>query len=138
MIARFGSAAILYVLGLACSRRRWASGTGRYAHVDAIAAITGGGRIEHAAALLAEGAGKFTLIAGADLVRKIDLVHRLGGKQKLFDCCVDRDRRHPRSNAEPGLIVRHTTRASASSPATGMRRACHGLAGISTAASRSF
>jgi uncharacterized SAM-binding protein YcdF (DUF218 family) len=72
--------------------------------VDAIVVITGGkGRIEHAASLLADGQGKRLLIAGADpLVRKVDLVNRLGGKEKLFDCCVDlgSESVDTRSNAE--------------------------------------
>lgn len=72
--------------------------------VDAIVVITGGkGRIEHAAGLLAEGKGKRLLIAGADpSVRKVDLVRRLGGKEKLFDCCVDlgSESVDTRSNAE--------------------------------------
>jgi uncharacterized SAM-binding protein YcdF (DUF218 family) len=72
--------------------------------VDAIVVITGGkGRIEHAASLLADGKGKRLLIAGADpLVRKVDLVNRVGGKEKLFDCCVDlgSESVDTRSNAE--------------------------------------
>ncbi len=54
-------------------------------------------------ALLADGKGKRLLIAGADpSVRKSDLVRRLGGKQKLFDCCVDlgSESVDTRSNAE--------------------------------------
>jgi uncharacterized SAM-binding protein YcdF (DUF218 family) len=115
MIARFlAFAAILYVLGFAL----FAVTLGEPAPadtpaVDAIIAITGGkGRIEHAAALLAEGKGKRMLIAGADpSVRKIDLVRRLGGKQKLFECCVDlgSESVDTRSNAEEAKrwIVRH-------------------------------
>jgi len=72
--------------------------------VDAIIAITGGkGRIEQATKLLAEGKGKRLLIAGADpSVRKADLVERLGGKEQLFDCCVDlgSESVDTRSNAE--------------------------------------
>ena len=72
--------------------------------VDAIIAITGGkGRIEQATKLLADGKGKRLLIAGADpSVRKADLVERLGGKEKLFDCCVDlgSESVDTRSNAE--------------------------------------
>ena len=72
--------------------------------VDAIVAITGGkGRIEHAASLLADGKAKRLLIAGADpSVRKVDLVRRLGGKERLFDCCVDlgSESVDTRSNAE--------------------------------------
>lgn len=115
MIARFlAFVAILYVLGFAL----FAVTLGEPAAadtpgVDAIVAITGGkGRIEHGAALLAEGKGKRMLIAGADpSVRKIDLVHRLGGKQKLFACCVDlgSESVDTRSNAEEAKrwIQRH-------------------------------
>lgn len=106
MIARFlAFVAIFYVLGFAL----FAVTLGRPApsdtpSVDAIVAITGGkGRIEHAAVLLAKGKGKRLLIAGADpSVRKIDLVRRLGGRKKLFDCCVDlgSESVDTRSNAE--------------------------------------
>ena len=72
--------------------------------VDAIVVITGGkGRIEHAVSLLASGKAKRMLIAGADpSVRKVDLVQRLGGKKKLFDCCIDlgSESVDTRSNAE--------------------------------------
>jgi uncharacterized SAM-binding protein YcdF (DUF218 family) len=108
MIARLLSfLAILYVLGFAL----FGVTLGRPApkgapKVDAIVVITGGkGRIEHAAALLADGKGKRLLIAGVDpSVRKSDLVRRLGGKQKLFDCCVDlgSESVDTRSNAEEG------------------------------------
>ena len=106
MIARllaFG--AILYVLGFALfAVTLGAPAPDDTARVDAIVAITGGkGRIEHAAKLLGEGEGKRLLIAGADpSVRKADLVHRLGGKRKLFDCCVDlgSESVDTRSNAE--------------------------------------
>lgn len=71
---------------------------------DAIVVITGGkGRIEHAVSLLDAGKAKRMLIAGADpSVRKVDLVHRLGGKKKLFDCCIDlgSESVDTRSNAE--------------------------------------
>ena len=106
MIARLlAFVAILYVLGFAF----FAVTLGGPApddtpKVDAIVVITGGkGRIEHAARLLAQGEGKRLLIAGADpSVRKADLVHRLGGKRKLFDCCVDlgSESVDTRSNAE--------------------------------------
>jgi uncharacterized SAM-binding protein YcdF (DUF218 family) len=106
MIARFlAFVAILYVLGFAL----FAVTLGTPApsdtpNVDAIVAITGGkGRIEHAASLLAHGKAKRLLIAGADpSVRKIDLVHRLGGKRQLFECCVDlgSESVDTRSNAE--------------------------------------
>ena len=72
--------------------------------VDAIVVITGGkGRIEHATDLLGEGKGKRLLIAGADpAVRKVDLVHRLGGRERLFECCIDlgSESVDTRSNAE--------------------------------------
>ncbi len=106
MIARLLSfLAILYVIGFAF----FAVTLGTPApddtpKVDAIVAITGGKwRIEHAARLLADGKGKRLLIAGADpSVRKGDLVRRLGGKRKLFDCCVDlgSESVDTRSNAE--------------------------------------
>ena len=106
MIARLLSfAAILYALGFALfAVTLGAPAPDDVAKVDAIVAITGGkGRIEHAARLLAEGKGKRLLIAGADpSVRKADLVHRLGLKRKLFDCCVDlgSESVDTRSNAE--------------------------------------
>jgi len=106
MIARLISfLAVLYVLGFAL----FAVTLGTPApndtpKVDAIVVITGGkGRIEHAASLLADGQGKRLLIAGADpSVRKADLVRRLGGKEKLFNCCVDlgSESVDTRSNAE--------------------------------------
>ena len=106
MIARLlAFLAILYGLGFAL----FAVTLGQPApadapKVDAIVAITGGkGRIEQAASLLAEGKGKRLLIAGADpSVRKVDLVRRLGGKERLFDCCIDlgSESVDTRSNAE--------------------------------------
>ena len=106
MIARLiALLSVLYVLGFAL----FAVTLGTPApddtpKVDAIVAITGGkGRIEHATGLLAEGKGKRLLIAGADpSVRKADLVRRLGGKERLFDCCVDlgSESVDTRSNAE--------------------------------------
>ena len=106
MIARLlAFLAIIYVLGFAL----FAVTLGRPAPKDApraeaIVVITGGkGRIEHATRLLAQGKGKRLLIAGADpSVRKADLVRRIGGKQKLFDCCVDlgSESVDTRSNAE--------------------------------------
>lgn len=106
MIARFLSfLAILYGVGFALFAVTLGTPAPAGAKpTDAIVAITGGkGRIEHAARLLAEGKGKRLLIAGADpSVRKRDLVERLGGKRKLFDCCVDlgSESVDTRSNAE--------------------------------------
>jgi len=71
---------------------------------EAIVALTGGkGRIERAAALLADKKGKRLLIAGADpSVRKEDLIRRLGGRPGLAACCVDlgSESVDTRSNAE--------------------------------------
>ena len=106
MIARLLSfVAIFYALGFALfAVTLGAPAPDDVAKVDAIVVITGGkGRIEHATRLLAEGKGKRLLIAGADpSVRKVDLVHRLGVKRKLFDCCVDLGSElvDTRSNAE--------------------------------------
>jgi uncharacterized SAM-binding protein YcdF (DUF218 family) len=106
MIARLlAFAAIIYGLGFALFSVTLgtpaAAGTPK---VDAIVVITGGkGRIEYGASLLANDKGKRLLIAGADpSVRKVDLVERLGGKQRLFDCCVDlgSESVDTRSNAE--------------------------------------
>lgn len=97
--------AILYVLGFALFAVTLGSpAAADTPKADAIVAITGGkGRIEHGASLLADGKGRRLLIAGADpAVRKADLVHRLGGKKRLFDCCVDlgSESVDTRSNAE--------------------------------------
>ena len=106
MIARLlAFLAILYVLGFAFfAVTLGGPAPDDGAKVDAIVVITGGkGRIEHAAKLLADGKGKRLLIAGADpSVRKADLVHRLGGKRRLFECCVDlgSESVDTRSNAE--------------------------------------
>lgn len=93
MIARFlAFLAILYALGFALFAVTLGTPADADApRVDAIVVITGGkGRIEHAASLLADGKAKRMLIAGADpSVRKVDLVHRLGGMERLFACCID-------------------------------------------------
>ena len=71
---------------------------------DGIVVITGGsGRIEHAIDMLADRKGERLLIAGADpSVTKTDLVHRLGGRNRLVRCCVDlgSESVDTRSNAE--------------------------------------
>jgi uncharacterized SAM-binding protein YcdF (DUF218 family) len=106
MIARLlAFLAIVYVLGFAFFAVTLGGPAPADApRVDAIVVITGGkGRIEHAAKLLADGEGKRLLIAGADpSVRKADLVHRLGGTRRLFECCVDlgSESVDTRSNAE--------------------------------------
>jgi uncharacterized SAM-binding protein YcdF (DUF218 family) len=106
MIARLLSfLAILYGLGFALfAVTLGGPATDQAPKTDAIVVITGGkGRIEHAAGLLAQGKGQRMLIAGADpSVRKADLVRRIGGKQKLLDCCIDlgSESVDTRSNAE--------------------------------------
>ena len=106
MIIRFSAFfAILYALGFALFAVTLGSPADADApNVDAIVVITGGkGRIEHATHLLDQGKGKRLLIAGADpSVRKVDLVRLLGGRRKLFDCCVDlgSESVDTRSNAE--------------------------------------
>ncbi len=106
MILRFGSLLlILYGLGFAL----FGVTLGRPApasadRTDGIVVITGGsGRIEHSIEVLADGKGKRLLVAGADpSVTKADLVRRLGGRQKLMQCCVDlgSESVDTRSNAE--------------------------------------
>lgn len=106
MILRFGSLLlILYALGFALFGvtlgKPAKAGAER---TDGIVVITGGsGRIEHGVDMLAEGKGKRMLIAGADpSVTKADLVRRLGGNRRLFQCCVDlgSESVDTRSNAE--------------------------------------
>ena len=106
MIARFlAFVAVLYGLGFALFAVTLGTpADAETQKVDEIVVITGGkGRIEHATSLLAEGKAGRLLIAGADpSVRKADLVHRLGGRERLFDCCVDlgSESVDTRSNAE--------------------------------------
>jgi len=109
MILRFGSLLlILYGLGFALFGVTLGKpAKASTANTDGIVVITGGaGRIEHGVEILAEGKGKRLLVAGADpSVTKADLVHRLGGKKKLFQCCVDlgSESVDTRSNAEETL-----------------------------------
>ena len=106
MILRFGSLLlILYGLGFALFGVTLGKPAKASAErTDGIVVITGGsGRIEHAVDVLDEGKGKRLLVAGADpSVTKADLVRRLGGKQRLFNCCVDlgSESVDTRSNAE--------------------------------------
>src|SRR4051794_28204488 len=109
MILRFGSLLlILYGLGFALFGVTLGKpAKADIANTDGIVVITGGaGRIEHGVDILAKGKGKRLLVAGADpSVTKADLVHRLGGKKKLFQCCVDlgSESVDTRSNAEETL-----------------------------------
>jgi len=109
MILRFGSLLlILYGLGFALFGVTLGKpAKAKVANTDGIVVITGGaGRIEHGVEVLSQGKGKRLLVAGADpSVTKADLVHRLGGKKKLFQCCVDlgSESVDTRSNAEETL-----------------------------------
>jgi uncharacterized SAM-binding protein YcdF (DUF218 family) len=132
MIARFAAfVVILYALGFAL----FAVTLGEPAAADApatkaIVVLTGGkGRIERAAQLLGEGQGRRMLIAGADpSVTKADLVRRLGGKKRLFACCVDlgSESVDTRSNAEEAkrwLVARDLTSVRLVTSDWHMRRA---------------
>jgi len=74
------------------------------AATDAAVVLTGGkGRIEHAIDVLRAQKAKRLLVSGADpAVTKGDIVRRLGGNQKLVQCCVDlgSESVDTRSNAE--------------------------------------
>lgn len=74
------------------------------AATDAAVVLTGGpGRIEHAIEVLRDHKAKRLLVAGADpSVTKDDIARRLGGSQKLLQCCVDlgSESVDTRSNAE--------------------------------------
>jgi uncharacterized SAM-binding protein YcdF (DUF218 family) len=106
MILRFGSLLlVLYGLGFALFGVTLGSPAPAAAgKTDGIVVITGGsGRIEHAVEVLAQGKGRRLLVAGADpSVTKADLVHRLGGRKALMQCCVDlgSESVDTRSNAE--------------------------------------
>jgi uncharacterized SAM-binding protein YcdF (DUF218 family) len=71
---------------------------------DALVVLTGGpGRIEHGIKLLSVRRAKRMLIAGADpSVTKGDIIRRIGGRERLIDCCVDlgSESVDTRSNAE--------------------------------------
>jgi uncharacterized SAM-binding protein YcdF (DUF218 family) len=106
MIARFGALLlILYgvgfiLFGVTLGKPAAASA----ARTDGIVVITGGaGRIEHGVEVLGGGKGKRMLVAGADpAVTKADLIRRLGGRNRLVQCCVDlgSESVDTRSNAE--------------------------------------
>jgi uncharacterized SAM-binding protein YcdF (DUF218 family) len=106
MILRFGSLLlILYGVGFALFGVTIGEPAAADARpTDGIVVITGGsGRIEHAVEMLAEGKGKRLLVAGADpSVTKADLVRRLGGRERLVECCLDlgSESVDTRSNAE--------------------------------------
>ena len=106
MILRFGSLLlILYALGFALFGVTLGKpAPGDADKTDGIVVITGGAwRIEHAVEILAAGKGKRLLVAGADpAVTKADIVHRLGGRRQLVQCCVDlgSESVDTRSNAE--------------------------------------
>ena len=106
MIVRFGSLLIIfYALGFLLFGVTLGHAAPKSAPAtDAIVVITGGeGRIEHAVAMLGERKAKRLLIAGADpSVTKDDLVRRLGGQRRLFQCCIDlgSESVDTRSNAE--------------------------------------
>jgi len=104
MIVRFFSLVLLaYLLGFLAFAVTLGSPAGDR-RTDAAVAITGGsGRIEHAIEALADGDVKRVLIAGTDpSVTKPDLIDRLGGKERLVNCCVDlgSESVDTRSNAE--------------------------------------
>jgi uncharacterized SAM-binding protein YcdF (DUF218 family) len=104
MILRlFSILLLLYLLGFIIFSVTLGSPAGDR-RTDAIVVITGGsGRIEHGIDELAAGRAKRMLIAGTDpSVTKADLVHVLGGRQRLVNCCVDlgSESVDTRSNAE--------------------------------------
>jgi uncharacterized SAM-binding protein YcdF (DUF218 family) len=104
MIARFFSLLLLLYLLAFVTFSVTLGSPAKDQHVDAVIAITGGpGRIEHGIDVLSQGYAKRMLIAGTDpSVTKHDLIHRLNGKKKLVDCCVDlgSESVDTRSNAE--------------------------------------
>lgn len=104
MILRFFSLVLLaYLLGFLVFAVTLGS-PAEDQRTDAAVAITGAsGRIEHAMEVLADGDVKRVLIAGTDpSVTKPDLIDRLGGKERLVNCCVDlgSESVDTRSNAE--------------------------------------
>jgi uncharacterized SAM-binding protein YcdF (DUF218 family) len=106
MILRFGSLlVVLYALGFALFGVTLGKpAKAGAANTDGIVVITGGsGRIEHGVDMLAEGKAKRMLVAGTDpSVTKKDIIHRLGGRKTLVQCCIDlgSESVDTRSNAE--------------------------------------
>lgn len=105
MIARFFSLLLLlYGLGFALYSVLLGQEADPGLKTDAAIVITGGGgRIEKAVDILADGKARRLLVAGTDpLVTKADLIERLGGKGKVVRCCVDlgSESVDTRSNAE--------------------------------------
>lgn len=105
MILRFFSLLLLaYGLGFALYSVLLGDEADPDRKTDAAIVITGGGgRIEKAVDVLADGKAQRLLVAGADpLVTKADLIDRLGGRGKLVRCCVDlgSESVDTRSNAE--------------------------------------
>ena len=132
MILRFGALLlILYALGFLLFGVTLAAPLPLDSpKTDAIVVLTGGeGRIERGIDVLAKGAGKRMLVAGADpSVTKYDLVIRLHGHRKLVDCCVDlgSESVDTRSNAEEArrwLLKRRYTSARLITSDWHMRRA---------------
>jgi len=104
MIARFFSMLLLlYMLGFIIFSVTLGRPAGRERTQAAVVITGGSGRIERGIEVVARGDARRLLIAGADpLVAKRDLVERVGGKARLFDCCVDlgSESVDTRSNAE--------------------------------------
>ena len=106
MIVRFASlVALIYALGfILFTVTLGKPAAANSARTEAAVVITGGkGRIEHGIAVLKAGKAGRLLVAGADpAVTKKDLIHRLGGSEKLVNCCVDlgSESVDTRSNAE--------------------------------------
>ena len=106
MITRIGSLIVLlYALGFVLFAFTLGRPAGANAPAtDAVVVLTGGkGRIEHAVDVLSDHKARRLLVSGADpAVTKADIVRRLGGNQKLVQCCVDlgSESVDTRSNAE--------------------------------------
>ena len=118
MIVRAAAfALILYALGFILFTVTLGRPVADSQRTEAIVVITGGkGRIERGVEVLKAGRARRLLVAGADpAVTKRDLVRRLGGQQRLVDCCVDlgSESVDTRSNAEEASrwLERHRYRS---------------------------